>query len=339
MLTVNDANSGGQGDRDLVWRSIDMKFLVTGGTGFIGACVVRNLLARGIAVVIGEAEPDVAVATSLKGADMVPMDVSDERAVAAVFDEHRDLTHCIHLAYLMSAEVEASPPLGGKVNVLGMVNLFEAAVRHKLARIVFASSETVYGASQRVYGDRPVTEDDFCSPANHFFTYGMMKVLNEFMAQKYVAKHGVSIACVRPPVVFGHGRKRGSVLWAEAFTSNPALGQPVQLPFSTNSRETWVYKDDCAEQMIRLALQPQLAHFAYNNGGDCVSGHQLAAAVRHWIPDAKFEFDESKLTTPLIDWQDGHRLEAEIQFKPRPLLEGVRAHINQARIEAGLPPV
>ena len=316
-----------------------MKFLVTGGTGFIGACVVRNLLARGIAVVIGEAKPDEAVAASLKGAEVMPMDVSDERAVAAVFDKHRDITHCIHLAYLMSAEVEANPPLGVKVNVLGMVNLFEAAVRNKLARVVFASSETVYGASQKVYGDRPVTEDDFCSPADHFFTYGMMKVLNEFMAQKYVTKHSISLATVRPPVVFGHGRKRGSVLWAEAFASNPALGQPAQLPFSADSRETWIYKDDCAEQMIRLALKPQLAHFAYNNGGDCVSGHELAAAVRHWLPDAKIDFDESKPSTPLIDWQDGRRLETEIQFTPRPLLEGVRAHINQARLEAGLQPV
>ena len=316
-----------------------MKFLITGGTGFIGACVVRNLLARGIAVVIGEAKADETVATALKGADVMTMDVSDDRAVAAVFDKHRDITHCIHLAYLMSAEVEANPPLGVKVNVLGMVNLFEAAVRHKLARVVFASSETVYGASQNVYGNRPVTEDDFCSPADHFFTYGMMKVLNEFMGQKYVLKHGISLACVRPPVVFGHGRKRGSVLWAEAFASNPALGQPVQLPFSANSRETWVYKDDCAEQMVRLALKPQLAHFAYNNGGDCVSGHELAAAVHHWIPNAQITFDETKPTTPLIDWQDGRRLEDEIQFKPRPLLEGVRAHINQARIEAGLQPV
>ena len=316
-----------------------MKFLVTGGTGFIGACVVRNLLARGIPVVIGEAKPDAAVAAALKGAEVMPMDVSDERAVVAVFDKHRDITHCVHLAYLMSAEVEANPPLGVKVNVLGMVNLFESAVRHKLTRVVFASSETVYGASQKVYGDRPVTEDDFCSPADHFFTYGMMKVLNEFMAQKYVTKHSISLATVRPPVVFGHGRKRGSVLWAEAFASNPALGQPVQLPFSADSRETWIYKDDCAEQMIRLALKPQLAHFAYNNGGDCVSGHELAAAVRHWLPDAKIDFDESRPTTPLIDWQDGRRLENEIQFKPRPLLEGVRAHINQARLEAGLKPV
>lgn len=313
-----------------------MKFLVTGGTGFIGACVVRNLLGRGIPVVIGEAAPDMSVAGTLKGVELVTMDVSDERAIAAVFAGHADITHCVHLGYVMSAEVEANPSLAVKVNVLGMVNMFEAAVRHKLARLIFTSSETVFGARQSAYGDRPVVEADFCSPADHVFTYGMMKILNEFMARKYVARHGVSIACVRPAVVFGHGRKRGSVLWAEDFASQPAIGKPVRLPFSRNARDTWIYKDDCAEQIVRLALKPELAHFAYNNGGDCVSAKDLAAIVRKWLPEAEIDFDESIASTPLIDWQDGSRLQEEIGFTPRSFSEGVRAHINEARAEAGL---
>ena len=313
-----------------------MKFLVTGGAGFIGAAVVRNLLGRGVPVVIGEHHPDPAVVAALKGAELMAVDVADDRAVAAVFERHRDITHCIHLAYLMSAEVEADMALGVKVNLLGMVNMFEAAMRNKLARLIFASSETVFGASQAVYGDRPVIEDDYCSPADHFFTYGVMKILDEFMAQKYVANQKVAIACARPAVVFGHGRKRGSVLWAEDFATQPALGRVARLPFSRTSRDTWIYKDDCAEQLVRLALNPSLRYFAYNNGGASVTAGELAEAVRHWLPEARFEFDESKPTTPLIDWQDGRRLEAEIDFKPRSLIEGVRAHINEARAEAGL---
>lgn len=278
-----------------------MKFLVTGGTGFIGACVVRNLLGRGIPVVIGEARADPGVAATLTGAAVEDMDVSDSTAVSAVFDKHPDVTHCVHLAYLMSAEVEQNPPLGVKVNVLGMTHMFEAAARHKLKRLVFASSETVYGGSQKPYGDRPVTEDDFCAPTDIFYTYGMMKILNEFMADKYARKHGVSLACVRPAIVFGHGRKRGSLLWAEAFASEPALGRPAKLPFSAASRDTWIYKDDCAEQIVRLALKPQLSHFAYNNGGTSAFASELVAAVRKWIPDADITFDESTPTTTLID--------------------------------------
>jgi len=225
------------------------------------------------------------------------------------------------------------------VNVLGMINLFEAAVHRKLRRLVFTSSQTYYGASQRPYGERDVTEDDFAGPSEHFFTYGMMKVLNEFMAQKYVKKHGISIACTRPPIVFGYGRKRGSVLWAEDFVTLPALGKPVTLPFPAHTRDCWLYVDDCAEQLVRLALKPQLAHFAYNAGGESVTAAQLAEMVRHWLPDAKISFDQTKPTTPLIDRMNGSRLEKEIQFRPRPLIEGIRAHINEARSAAGLKPV
>ncbi|MCP4386240.1 MAG: NAD(P)-dependent oxidoreductase [Hyphomicrobiales bacterium] len=316
-----------------------MKFLVTGGTGFIGASVVDNLLARGIPVVIGEVDADMGVASRLQGTAVEAMDVADAGAVEAVFDKHPDITHCVHLAYLMSAEVEADPPLGVRVNVLGMTHMFEAAVRHKLKRLVFTSSETVYGRSQKPYGNRPVTEDDFCAPSDLHFTYGAMKILNEFMADKYAQKHGVSFACVRPAIVFGHGRKRGSLLWAEAFASNPAVGRPAELPFPADTRDTWIYKDDCAEQIIRLSLKPELAHFAYNNGGTCASAHELVAAVRQWIPDADIAFDESRPTTPLIDWQHGQRLIDEVDFTPRSLADGVRAHINQARAEAGLNPV
>jgi len=310
-----------------------MKFLVTGGTGFIGASVVRRLTARGVTTIAADVNAN--APSGLNNVEIEPMDVSDARSIEAVFSRHPDISHCIHLAYLMSAEVEANPTLGVNVNVLGMVNMFEAAVRHRLARLVFASSETVYGARQDRYGDRSVKEEDFCSLDDHFFTYGVMKILDEFLARKYIEKHGVSLACVRPAVVFGHGRKRGSVLWAEDFASRPAQGETARLPFSRNSRETWIYKDDCAEQLVRLALKDKLAHLAYNNGGAYASGEEIAAAVKHWLPEAQIEFDETKPRTPLIDWQDGERLAQEIDFRPRPLSEGVRAHINEALGELG----
>jgi UDP-glucose 4-epimerase len=319
-----------------------MKVLVTGGGGFIGWRVVRNLLFRGIPVVIADwgVDPQLRERLEREGRALVSFvacDVAEFSDVARIFRVHPDVTHAIHLAYLMSAEVEANPHLGARVNVVGMVNLFEAAVNQRLARLVFTSSETVYGASQSAYGERPIRESDFCAPTGHFFTYGVMKILNEFMAEKYVQKHGIRLACTRPPVVFGHGRKRGSVLWAEEFISLPAVGKPVSLPFSSQSRDCWVYVDDCAEQLVRLALKPRLSHFAYNASGHAIRAGEFASLVRHWIPDAEIAFDESKPTTPLVDDLDGGRLIEEIGFAPRPMSEGILAHINEARAEACLP--
>jgi nucleoside-diphosphate-sugar epimerase len=322
-----------------------MKFLVTGGTGFIGWRVARNILARSIPVVVAEHQADGRVRERLERespglVSFVSCDVSEFSDVARIFRAHPDITHAIHLAYLMSAEVENNPHLGARVNILGMINMFEAAVNQRLERLVFTSSETVYGASQKVYGDRPVTESDFCGPSDHFFTYGVMKILNEFMAQKYVQKHGISLACARPPVVFGHGRKRGAVLWAEQFVSLPAIGKPVSLPFSSETHDCWVYVDDCAEQLVRLSLKPRLSHFAYNSSGHSISARDFAGLVRGWLPDAEIAFDENRTGgTPLVDNLDGSRMIEETGFTPRPLSGAILAQINEAREEAGLAPI
>ena len=325
-----------------------MKFLVTGATGFIGARVVARLLQERIPTVAADVRLDPEVKAKLErtrpeGADLTysTLDVSDARQVADMFEKHPDITHCMHLAYLMSAEVEADQRRGAEVNIVGMANMFDAAARQQLRRLVFASSETVYGASQAVYGgpDHAIDEDEYCGPQHHFFTYGVMKLLNEFVASKYVQRHGISIACLRPPVVFGHGRKRGAVLWSEHFASYPAVGKPVTLPFPPDSYDSWIYKDDCAEQFVRLALAPALERLAYNCGGETVSAEQIAAIVRRFLPDADIRFEPDKPRTPLVDNTDGSRLARVIDFRLRPLADGVRLHINEAREEAALPPV
>ena len=322
-----------------------MKFLVTGGLGFIGQRVVHNLLARGIPTVAADDSADSEALAKLRAAanttefDAVSMDVSDFRDVMAVFRKHPDVSHAIHLAYVMGPTVDENTSLSTRVNILGMTNIFEATVHQKFARLVFTSSETVYGPSQKSYGDRPVTEDDFCDPSTHKFTYAVMKLLNEHMGRGYVERLGANIVCTRPPVVFGHGRKRSAVMWAEHFASKPAVGEPVILPFGPQTRDTWIYKDDCAEQLVRLALKPKVTYFAYNNGGQCVTAAELAAIVRKWLPGACIGFDGARGGTPLIDNEDGMRLIREIDFVPQPLEQGVRAHINEARSAAGLPPV
>ncbi len=140
-------------------------------------------------------------------------------------------------------------------------------------------------------------------------------------------------------MVFGHGRKYGSLLWSEDFISGPAVGRAVCLPFPPETTDCWLYVDDCAEQLVRMALAPSLEYFAYNAGGASVRAAELAALIRRWMPEAEIAFDADKPPTPFIERMDGQRLAGEIGFTPRPLAEGVRAHLNEARSAAGLDPV
>ena len=322
------------------------KLLITGGTGFIGRRVCRILLERRLPVVILDSQPVESVLEQLHRSGpaeeliaVVKADITDLAQVESAFRQNPDVTSVIHLASLLTAGVEENLVLAVNVNIVGTVNILDVAARRGIKRVVQASSEAAYGNSQARYGKRPVREEDFCPPLDHHYAYGAMKLFNEYMGNKYATNHDMNVACLRPSVVFGFGRGGGGQSWAEVFATNPAVGQPATLPFPADNEENWIYVDDCAEQLVRLALKSKLEHYIYNSGGETASAAALIAQVKRHLPDADISVDETQPYTPLIDDMDGSRLEHEIDFRPRPLLEGLRAHIDEAREATGLPPM
>ena len=306
-----------------------MKILVTGGLGFIGSRVVLQLLKRDISVIVADLDINKnkdRLENDIKkiGKDKnllryEQLDITDIQNVEKIFQKY-DLDSVINLAYGIS-----------KINIIGTTSIFEMIVKYKIRRLVFASSETVYGANQEFFGNKAVTEDDFAGIDNHFFTYGVMKLLNEFMAEKYIKKHGCSIAYTRPSVVFGYGRQNTALNWAEDFAAKPAINKTANLPFSKNNKDNWIYVEDCAEQLVRLALKDKLNYSCFNTGSETLDGHQLEKTVKKIIPNANLVFDENIKSTPLIDDQNDERIRKEIDFNPRSFEDGVKCLIDDVR--------
>ena len=317
-----------------------MSVLVTGGLGFIGAKVVLQLLKRDIPVIVADLDIEKNKEKLEKNINKIgknnemisyeKLDITNYENIENIFKKNK-LDCVINLAYGIGTICEENPLLASKINVVGTTSIFEMIVKYKIRRLVFASSETVYGAHQEFYGDKAVTENDYTGINNHFYTYGVMKLLNEFMAEKYIKKYGCSIAYTRPSVVFGYGRQNTAINWAEDFAAKPALGQTAYLPFSKNNRDNWIYVDDCAEQLVRLALKETLNYSCFNSGSETLNGHQLVAAVKKIIPNAKIHFDESVKSTPLIDDQNDERIRKEIDFNPRSFDKGVECLIKEVR--------
>ena len=210
---------------------------------------------------------------------------------------------------------------------------------YNIKRMVFPSSQSVYGTTSKLFNNQPVKEDDYCGLQHQLFTYAVMKLLNEFMAKKYIDLHGISIACTRPSVVFGYGRKRSSLMWAEEFATNPALEKPVHLPFPESNKDNYIYVEDCAEQFIELSLKEKLNHFVYNTGSETVSGTELKKIITELMPNAEVSFNETGKPTPFIDDQNDQRIREELSFVPKSLKEGIKAHMNEARIANNLNPI
>ena len=111
------------------------------------------------------------------------------------------------------------------------------------------------------------------------------------------------------------------------------------MPFSKKSIDNWIYVDDCAEQLVRLALKDKLNFSSYNSGSQTVSGGELDKTVKKFIPDAKIYFDEKISRTPLIDDQDDSRIRKEIDFHPRSFEDGVKCLINEVLKSNHLNPI
>ena len=320
-----------------------MSVLVTGGLGFIGANVALQLLKKDISVIVADLdnhqnkqnkEKLLKKINKLKknshSITFEKLDITNLENLEKIFSSYK-IDSVINLAYGIGSICEEQPLLASKINIVGTTSVFDMVVKYNIRRLVFASSETVYGEKQAVYGNRAIKEEDFTGINNHFFTYGVMKLLNEFMAEKYIKKHGCSIAYTRPSVVFGFGRQNTALNWAEDFASKPALGLPVNLPFSKNNKDNWIYVEDCAEQLVRLCLKDNLNFSCFNTGSQTVDGYELENTVKKIIPEAKLNFLKESAFTPLIDDQDDKRIRKEIDFHPRSFAEGVECLIREAR--------
>ena len=317
-----------------------MNVLVTGGLGFIGSKVVLQLLKRNISVIIADldikknkSKLEQNIEKIGKDKNLIKyekLDITNHQNVEKIFQDY-NLDSVINLAYGIGAICEEKPLLASRINIVGTTTIFEMIVKYKIRRLVFASSETVYGANQEFFGNKAITEDDFSGIDNQYFTYGVMKLLNEFMAEKYIKRHGCSIAYTRPSVVFGYGRQNTALNWAEDFAAKPALNKTASLPFSKSNKDNWIYVDDCAEQLVRLTLKDKLNYSCFNTGSETVDGHQLEKTVKKFIPKADLVFDENIKSTPLIDDQNDERIRKEIDFNPRSFEDGVKCLIQDVK--------
>jgi len=308
-----------------------MPIFVIGGTGFIGPRVIRRLVARGEEVVCMDINPAGASFAELgKAVRIVRGDVTQFEDVMRTMVETKP-SRVINLSYNLGSEL--APHLAVKLNVLGMDNCFEAARLCGVQRGVYASSVAVSGL-QRHYGERLVNEDD---PKHGDNQYAMHKTFNEWQAQDYIAKYGMSITGVRPANVTGPDKVRGSVDHVQCITQ-PARGQTVTFPYKDFMRLP-IHVEDIAEVFVRVLLADAPRYPIYNSGGTVISLGELADKVRSFIPEARITFEhetggKERSGNYLVD---NSRLRQEFEVEYPPFRQRVLEIINDIRRDEGLP--
>ena len=172
--------------------------MVTGGAGYIGAHVVRELQSAGLSVVVLDN-----LSTGVRGfvpADVpfVEADLLDASAVRQALAEH-SVTGVIHIAGFKFAGISVEKPLHTyEQNVTAMMSLLRAMEAEGVGKIVFSSSSSVYGNA----ASGLVTEDD---PFNPTSPYGESKVVGEWLLRNQGTATGLVHTSLRYFNVVGSG--------------------------------------------------------------------------------------------------------------------------------------
>lgn len=241
------------------------RILVTGAAGKVGRVVVRDLLDHGY---------------SVEGLDVVKPESPDSSFVVAdmadfgeLFDVMRTVDAVIHLGAINFNRRRAEHVFF-RDNTLGTYHVFHAAAALGFDRVVWASSETIFGLpmGQNPPDHAPLTED---SPARCNSGYALSKLLGEDIGANYHKTHGIASAALRFTNVMGPGDYERFTTWQD----DP----------SKRAWNMWGYVDvrDCA-QACRLAMETPLdsAHVLNITADDTAMKTPSADLMAAVFPDA-----------------------------------------------------
>src|ERR1022692_783252 len=254
-------------------RSNGMRVCITGGTGFLGTALVRDLLARRVPVRVLARPSRRADLLETQGAEVVRGGLGDPDCIAHAVEG-------VDVVYHLAAKVDTPGSRAEflETNVGGTERVLTACLRQGVGRVVYASSLAVYGpvpSGQRIDEDPAYDE----SPQLRDF-YAESKILADQFVVTFARKAALPIAIIRPGIVYGPGKQPPvGLLGFTLGKTNFVFGNP-------NNRIPLNYVENLVDA-LQLAAQPGGGQFQQFN---VVDDDELTLAKYH---EAKTAVDKT----------------------------------------------
>jgi len=323
-----------------------MTYLVTGGTGFIGSRIVRDLVREGEQVVVYDWFPDRSALERLLSEEeigskvkIVHGDVTNFSQLIRTLQEN-SVEKIIHMAALLLLDVNANPLLGVKVNCEGTVGIFEAARFLGLKKVVWASSGSVFGPAEK-YPQEYIPNDAPHYPQN---IYGAAKSFSEIVAAYYSDKYGLDITALRFVMVYGAGQARGrTAAIIQQLVCNPAMGKSGKIPAAGDNVLGWTYVDDAARATLLASKVARTKTKAFSVMGEIHTLQEIADYISELLPDADITLlplERSASHTIMTCKYETRLIEEELGYRSQwSMKQGMKETVNTVRREHGLPAV
>lgn len=297
--------------------------LVTGGGGFIGTWVLRELLRRGARAVvldtqIGGERWSLLLGDRVGEIERVDASLLDRDQVQAAIERHA-VTHVIHLAALLTPACQQDPWLGCQVNVLGSAAVFDAARRAGSVRgMSFASSFAVYGSEA---GD--------CAPETNRppMFYGAFKQAVDGIAEQYWRHFELASVAVRPHVVYGPLRDVGLSAGPSLACRAAATGETYTIGYT--GPVGYDYVEDVALAFVRGALECPPGANVVDLTGEQATPEEFVRTIEQVLPLAAGRIAVQGPPIPTnIPPRPRYIGELFADWRATPLAEGIRRTIE-----------
>lgn len=244
-----------------------MKFIVTGGAGFIGHNVVKQLEELGHECFVLDSVTNYGFVNkeeleylhksrkSRMRAGVGHIDLCDRKAVEDFFRTFANKCDAvIHLAsFPRQKVVSANPVWGSEVMSTALVNLLEQTKLNKIPKFVYISSSMVYGDF-----DNDVTEDYHCRPQGQ---YGIMKLMGEHLVKDYTRRGCFDHVIIRPSAVYGEYDVEDRVV--SKFMLSAMRGETLRVNGATETLD-FTYVEDAAAGIVGATLSNNAVNNIYN---------------------------------------------------------------------------
>lgn len=297
--------------------------LVTGGAGFIGSHIVESLVDLNNVTVIdnlssGRKEN---LAGFEKDLRFVKTNIQSSRAASLCKD--------IDYIFLEAANVFvpksiSNPLIDAQSNILGLINILDAARKYEVKRVIFASSSSVYGDTQNL----PIKESEEKKPLS---PYAVSKLSGESYCTMFYRLYGLECVCLRYFNVFGprqnpHSPYSGVL---SIFKDKLAHGHELTIYGDGEQTRDFIYVSDVVVANLRAATKKQAAGGIFNVGtGQKISLNDIVSFLKE-KKNAKITYEKAREGDILHSCADTRHAEKYLGFKSKTtFFDGFKSYLN-----------
>ncbi len=308
-----------------------MTVLVT-GAGLIGCHFARRAADGGSKVVLYDLSPNRDYIQKIVGKDKVEIVAADMRDLPALINALKEfkIDTLVHTAGLIGKRVAENSYTGSTNNIVGTINVLEAARLHGIRRVVYVSTFGAYDRSKIKEG--PIREDH---PIGGHNLYTTTKVCSEHLVHAYAHLYNLDTVIIRPAGVFGRGHYVGGStvgMIMRDLALNVMKGDPITLDGKIYFANEYVYAKDVALALDLACKVKEPRQRIYNAGSGVVAGAaDLARIARELAPKLEIKVvgngsEDSSKQFPL----DLSRSQAELGYSPQfPLKKALQDYMEE----------